>query len=344
MHTYPHVLYRKRRIMLAFFSEFRVLELYPQKKAVEKRKAREVKVPPPRTTEMSVDQDWPSVWPGARTFHPASVPLPLRQGYQEKGTPPNKYANAELMKIPNFLHLTPPAIQRHCEALKRFCTEWPVTLETEEKCTEHFPVEIITSDYCYSSPSIRDPLARIVSLRVKLSSLRLDTHAKDKLLRLLGDKYNPETDIITITADRCPTRKQNLEYARYLLTAVYHESWVNIANDNSNAIDILYVSFIACVIHECINLFQRVEPWEAEKSIADMEYFDWDTSPSRTNLVTLYKWPEQPIDYDYENIPCAMEYKIVVSDLINNGEDQYSIDKYKEVVKNLLNLKYDNKN
>lgn len=220
---------REIGVYVSSFSEFRVLELYPKYKRAtqEKRKAQRLNVPPPRTTRMPVDQDWPSVWPGGRTFHPASVPLPLRQGYQEKDTPPDKYATTELMKIPNFLHLTPPAIRRHCEALKRFCTEWPTGLETEERCVKHFPIEIITSDYCYSSPTIRDPLARIVSLRVRLSSLYLDTHAKDKLLRLLGNKYNSENDIITITADRCPTRKQNLEYARYLLTAVYHESWVS---------------------------------------------------------------------------------------------------------------------
>ena len=76
---------------------------------------------------MKVNQDWPSVWPAPRTFHPASVPLPVRQGFahlQGQATP-EKYANVELMKIPNFLHLTPPAIQRHCEAIKKFCTAWP---------------------------------------------------------------------------------------------------------------------------------------------------------------------------------------------------------------------------
>lgn len=67
---------------------------------------------------MAVDQDWPSVWPGPRSYHPAVVPLPLRQGFSKKGIPPGRFANAELMKIPNFLHLTPPAIKRHCEALK----------------------------------------------------------------------------------------------------------------------------------------------------------------------------------------------------------------------------------
>lgn len=35
------------------------------------------------------------------------------------GIPPSKYANAELMKIPNFLHLTPNHVKKHCEALKR---------------------------------------------------------------------------------------------------------------------------------------------------------------------------------------------------------------------------------
>ncbi len=68
---------------------------------------------------MPVDQDWGSVWPVARSFHPASVPLPLHQGYvPPQRAPPNKWGNLELMKIPNFLHLTPPVIKRQCEALK----------------------------------------------------------------------------------------------------------------------------------------------------------------------------------------------------------------------------------
>ena len=76
---------------------------------------------------MKTDQDWPSVWAGPRTFHPASVPLPIRQGfaYLRRQATPGKYANVELMKVPNFLHLTPPAIQKHCEAIKKFCTPWP---------------------------------------------------------------------------------------------------------------------------------------------------------------------------------------------------------------------------
>lgn len=119
-----------------------------------------------RAITMKEDQDWTSVWPGPRTFHPAVVPLPIRMGNNKKKAPPGKFANAELMKIPNFLHLTPPAIEKHCEALKKFCTPWPAGLETDEKCEQHFPVSVISSDYCHSSPIIRDPLARIVTIKV----------------------------------------------------------------------------------------------------------------------------------------------------------------------------------
>lgn len=117
---------------------------------------------------MDVKQDWPSVWPGPRSFHPATVPLPIRQGYQDKALPaPDKYANAELMKVPNFLHLTPPAIARQCEALKKFCTPWPEGLETDELCEQHYPVQYITSDYVHGLPTIRNPLSRIITVKVR---------------------------------------------------------------------------------------------------------------------------------------------------------------------------------
>ncbi|XP_053971999.1 28S ribosomal protein S35, mitochondrial [Hylaeus volcanicus] len=292
--------------------EFRVLELVPNSsRNVKRTKRRHITAKStPRADRMPTDQNWQAIWPTARTFHPDTVPLPLRQGYKHNKHPhPSKNANAELMKIPNFLHLTPPAVKAHCEAIKKFCTKWPIGLETDEACEKHFPIEIITSDYCYSSPTIREPLARIVNLRVRLSSLHLDAHAKDKLLRLVGDRYNPKTGIITITADKCPTKKQNLDYVNYLLTALFHVSW-------------------------------RVEPWEAEKSEVDMEYYDWDKNKSRDSLVSMYSWPNPSIDCNYEDIPHGTEYKSAVSDLINNGEDHFSINKYKQAVKNVLNLNF----
>lgn len=183
---------------------------------------------PPRTEQMAVDQNWGAVWPGPKSFNPATVPLPVRQGFTPKGmASPSKYANAELMKIPNFLHLTPPVVKKQCEALKQFCTPWPKGLETEEKIKQNFPMEIIYSDYCHGLPTIRNPLARIVTIRLKLSNLQLNKHAKDKFLRLVGERYDSETDVVTIVTDRCPTKKQNYDYGHYLLTALFHESWVS---------------------------------------------------------------------------------------------------------------------
>ena len=38
-------------------------------------------------------------------------------------------------------------------------------------------------------------------------------------------RYNEETGVVTITTDRCPYRGQNMDYASYLMNALYHESW-----------------------------------------------------------------------------------------------------------------------
>ncbi len=61
---------------------------------------------------------------------------------------------------------------------------------------------------------------------MKLSSLKLDNHAKDKLLRLVKERYNLETDVLTIVSERCPLRMQNVNYAMYLLNVLVSESWV----------------------------------------------------------------------------------------------------------------------
>ena len=50
-----------------------------------------------------------------------------------------------------------------------FCTEWPAGLETDEACQKHFPVEVQSSDFVFSGPSIRDPRARNVTVRVSYS-------------------------------------------------------------------------------------------------------------------------------------------------------------------------------
>lgn len=281
--------------------EFRVLNIRkPKGKFQERKQFRPMAILPPRTSKMPVDQDWSSVWPGPRSFHPATVPLPLRQGYVEKGAPPDKYANAELIKIPNFLHLTPPAIERQCKALKKFCTPWPKALDSDEKVEQHFPLEITSSDYCFSSPSIRNPLARIVTIRFKLGALHLNERAKDKFLRLVDERYDEKTDTVTIVTDRCPLKKQNYDYAMYLITALYHES--------------------------C-----NIEPWEELKSEADMEHYIWQKNKSKANIEQLFGKPS-------EDIPNIEMYADSVDKLMNEGESDYTLNKYGEAVRKLLDL------
>ncbi|VDM66990.1 unnamed protein product, partial [Strongylus vulgaris] len=212
----------------------------------------------PRSEEMSTDQDWTAVWPAARSFASSVVPLPVRMGTRpdpEKRAPFKKQdiylrvsniycydnlrrsltttltqsswisGNLELVKIPNFLHLTPAAIEKHCNAIKKFCTEFPQELVEDKKLAEsEFPMKISYNTYVHQGTNIRDNRARVITLQVKLSALSLSPHAKDKLIRLAGDRYDEKTNTLTVITDRCITRKQNLDYAFYLLTAIYHEA------------------------------------------------------------------------------------------------------------------------
>ncbi|XP_073171521.1 small ribosomal subunit protein mS35 isoform X3 [Lepidochelys kempii] len=293
---------------------------------------------------MAVDQDWSNVYPTAAAFNPSSVPLPIRMGYPVKrGVPPPKGGNLELIKIPNFLHLTPPAIKKHCAALKDFCTEWPTVLDSDEKCEQHFPIEIETVDYVSAGPSVRNPKARVVTLRVKLSKLNLDDHAKKKLIKLVGERYCKDTDMLTITTDRsccfnlmscfvnaegmetntlnlnsvcstrCPLRRQNYDYGIYLLTVLYHESW-------------------------------KTEMWENEKTEADMEEYIWENSPSQKNaLDTLLRIraAEKITEVTREELlgsEMVENYKTSVV-VLKNGETENNILQYKESVMKLLNLR-----
>lgn len=253
---------------------------------------------------MSVDQDWGAVWPGPRSFHPATVPLPVRQGFvpPHKSTP-GKFANAELMKIPNFLHLTPPVISKQCEALKKFCTPFPKALESAEEQELHFPIEFISSDYVHALPTIKNPLSRIVTIKVKLELLKLDKHARDKFIRLVGERYNPETDELMIVTDRCPLKQQNYDYAMYLLTALYHESNIT-------------------------------EEWEATKSEADMEYYDWHRNSSKVTSTDILNWRST----SNEKVEPPVEYAQSVENLLNEGENEYNLNKYKEQVIKMLGL------
>ncbi|KAL1231539.1 Small ribosomal subunit protein [Trichinella spiralis] len=180
------------------------------------------------------------------------------QKSRSKKPPPDKHANLELMKIPNFLHLTPPAIARHCDAIRKWCTPWPEQLNSDERCRHYFPIQFEYHDYIHAGPTVRDSRSRVVSLRVHVRDLPLDYHAKDKLLRLVGDRYDKKNDILTITTNRCPARHQNRDYSVYLLTVLFHESW-------------------------------KFEEWEKEKTELDMEKYFWENSKSEFQVKNLLK-------------------------------------------------------
>lgn len=116
----------------------------------------------------------------------------------------------------------------------------------------------------------------------KLSVLELDEHARDKFLRLVGNRYDAGTDLVTIVTDCCPLRKQNLDYAFYLLTALYHESWVRHLSDlpKTSVCNILTAPFV-------VFFLQNVEPWEEEKLEEDMEKYVWEDSVSRKRLTEI---------------------------------------------------------
>ncbi|XP_068133745.1 small ribosomal subunit protein mS35 [Hyperolius riggenbachi] len=264
----------------------------------------------PRTEKMLPDQDWSSVYPAAASFKPSAVPLPIRMGYPlRRSVPPDKYGNLELLKIPNFLHLTPPAIKKHCAVLKEFCTEWPAALTDDEQCWQHFPLQLQSVDYVFAGPSVRNPKARVVTLQVKLSSLNLDKHARRKLLKLAGSRYNAESDILTIPTDRCPLRRQNEDYAMYLLTVLYHESW-------------------------------KTEAWENEMEESDMDEYIWEGSKSqKTILETLTKLRvDLSSSDDILQCPDVQEYRSAVLNLRNEGETEDSINAYKQSVKKVLGI------
>lgn len=173
---------------------------------------------PYKVGDVNMSSSWPSLYQSQRPFDPYVIPLPIRMGRAEKGSvPPPAVGNLELMKIPNFFHLTPTAIHKHCEALKPLCTSWPDNLPK-------MPLRLETRNYVFPGTSVRHPGARKIILTISLNDLMLSEHAKNKMIQLAGYRYNHDKKTIRLVGKRCPTRKQNLDYVMYLLKVLYLES------------------------------------------------------------------------------------------------------------------------
>nr|CAD7411840.1 unnamed protein product [Timema cristinae] len=109
-------------------------------------------------------------------------------------------------------------------------------------------------------------------------------------------------------ADRCPLKQQNYDYILYVLTALYHEAW-------------------------------KKETWEQEKSEADMEFYDWARSVSRQNILSYLSLSSN--DTTNDTSPHLPDYEQAVSELFNQGEDDYTLFKYKESTKKLFEIHED---
>ncbi|KAI1727007.1 mitochondrial ribosomal subunit protein [Ditylenchus destructor] len=287
----------------------------------------------PRKLNMTLDQHWTEIWPTAATFKHSVVPLPIRMGFRrhpQRKAPPAAEANLELMKIPNFLHLTPPHIAQHCNAIKRFCTPFPEELasihddqdppvrmdknqrsrlkEMREKGIEmnsiirnYLPLSVQYSDFVHQGTSLKDVRSRVVTISLNIEALKLDEHATDKLRRIAAKYMSHDENVITIVCERCPTRKQNRDYADYLLTALFFES-------------------------------QRFELWE-RRSRKDERRNHFKGSGAEKNLEQRFKAAAPPPAEQMDAfIKKWDEYR-------NNKETPESTRKYEEAVRDLLGIK-----
>ncbi|BHF81879.1 28S ribosomal protein S35, mitochondrial [Sparganum proliferum] len=253
-------------------------------------------------------EKWTTVWPAENFFSPSLFPVPIRQGHsknlvENEGLSPAKYANTELMKIPNFLHLSPEHIRKHCEALKKFTTKWPEGLKTENDVVKHYPLEVVYRTFLNSAPSIRDRRARFVTLRVPLSNLKLDKRSHLKLLRLAKSygferdmaQYYADSDTLELKSGRCPVRRQNYDYLTYVLTVLTMES-------------------------------KKHEAWEDMDTGSYLD-FNWSSSPHRERLLKLLssgnKTPtKSPTSSEFDKSPAVLSYRRALEKMFSTPTDE----------------------
>ncbi|KAG7168564.1 28S ribosomal protein S35-like 1 [Homarus americanus] len=175
--------------------------------------------------------------------------------------------------------------------------------------------------------------------KVSLKSLDLDDHGRDKLLRLVKDRYDAATDCLTIVADRCPLSQQNYDYCQYLLTVLYNESMVSTGYENLNYSlipdypPLLTLLWVPCQVSLSNNTVVKTEPWEHEKEVADRERYLWEGSPSQARFQTIISAKE---DCTPEEV--IKDYEQVVTDLHNEGEDEPTLSRYRESVLKVVGL------
>ncbi|XP_065175106.1 small ribosomal subunit protein mS35-like isoform X2 [Sycon ciliatum] len=167
-----------------------------------------------------LNEDWTDVWPVARMFDHNVVHLPLRMGHPPiRGDPyPDSIANQELMKIPNLLHLTPKHIEKHIEALRPLCTKWPANMTNFTH-----PIRVTTSNYLRPGRTTLHPDSLVVTMTVHIDAIPLFKEKLQKLVAIVGDRFDPKTGLLTLKSDTLTTRRLNRDHLNYQLLAIYFE-------------------------------------------------------------------------------------------------------------------------
>lgn len=77
-----------------------------------------------------------------------------------------------------------------------------------------------------------------------------------------------------------------------------------------------------------------MEDWEATKVEADMETYLWDRNQSKVSATDILNWQST----SEEKIEPPREYGNTVEALLNEGENEYNLIKYKEQVVKMLGI------
>ena len=101
---------------------------------------------------------------------------------------------------------------------------------------------------------------------------------------------------------------------------------------------------LKCIISNIIFYFfspltlQKIEPWEAEKTVADREEYIWDDSPSQKNILDVLQRMKGDSQEQLLGTQEVQQYKNSVTRLKNEGESEDTMLQYKEAVKKVLSL------
>lgn len=88
--------------------------------------------------------------------------------------------------------------------------------------------------------------------------------------------------------------------------------------------------FILALYHES----NVVEEWENSKVEADMEVYVWNNNKSKVSASEILNWKSS----SEQQVEPPKEYAESVEALLNDGENEYNLDKYKEQVVKMLGV------